>query len=221
MVLEKLFEVQSGLPETHVLDMFDMFSALWVDERLVADTFAFLPKERWLVVLVRPEMQHCVHWKCRECQDCSTHFGGGTSSFATRPEHCVSWCFFWKFGRRKNRFWDFAVATVALAMVHTRYPLVLEDAGMIEPHVEPTQEVHESSPPGQLESFADSIFKFFNATWHSRDLFLFSDGFAALSIDTINPISDIMFCNVLHQSGDKQLTIYIYVQRCLSCPFWC
>lgn len=102
MVLEKLFEVQSGLPETHVLDMFDMFSALWVDERLVADTFAFLPKERWLVVLVRPEMQHCVHWKCRECQDCSTHFGGGTSSFATRPEHCVSWCFFWKFGPRKK-----------------------------------------------------------------------------------------------------------------------
>lgn len=48
-------------PETHVLDMFDMFSALWVDERLVADTFAFLPKERWLVVLVRPEMQHCVY----------------------------------------------------------------------------------------------------------------------------------------------------------------
>lgn len=75
----------------------------------------------------------------------------------------------------KNRFWDLAVATVALAMVHTRYPLVLEDAGMIEPHVEPTQEVHESSSPGQLESFADSIFKFFNTTWHSRDLFLFSD----------------------------------------------
>lgn len=121
----------------------------------------------------------------------------------------------------KNRFWDLAVATVALAMVHTRYPLVLEDAGMIEPHVEPTQEVHESSSPGQLESFADSIFKFFNTTWHSRDLFLFSDWFAALSIDTINPISDIMFCNVLHQSGDKQLTIYIYAQRCLSCPFWC
>ena len=54
---------------------------------------------------------------------------------------------------------------------------MLEDAGMIEPHVEPTQEVDKRSlgAPGHLESFADSIFKFFNATWHSRNLFLVPD----------------------------------------------